>query len=473
MKNEQFKRIIIFLETIGLIAGLTFMFWFVWEYIYSHMIPNPFWRRGNWAVVALYAILLFCFNKLYGGIRIGYLRVMDVLFSEILSVCIVNFITYVQLCLIGRWRWMSHLKPLAMMMGFELLFIVGWVFLSRWVYYALYPPRRILLVYGDRHPDDLIQKMNGRKDKYDIEKSMHLSEGLDRIEEQILKYEGVVIYDMPSHERNLLLKYCYKESVRAYVIPKISDVIIMSTENIHLFDTPLLLSRNASMNAEQMFVKRAVDIFVSLGMLVVSSPFMLLFALLIKLYDGGPVFYKQERLTLDGAHFMIYKFRTMIVASEDGSGARLCRKDDDRITPVGKFLRRTHLDELPQIFNILKGEMSLVGPRPERPSIAAQYEKTIPEFDYRLKVKAGLTGYAQIYGKYNTTPYDKLKLDLFYIRNFSIWLDFKLILLTFKILFQRDNTEGVDAAQVTAMKEEPGSSALCGSDSSRMEAEHD
>jgi exopolysaccharide biosynthesis polyprenyl glycosylphosphotransferase len=453
LKNERFKRIIIFLETLGLIAGLTFMFWFVWEHMYSNMIPNPFWRRGNWAVVALYAILLFCFNKLYGGIRMGYLRVMDVLFSEILSVCIVNFITYIQLCLIGRWKWMSHLQPLALMMVFELVFIVAWVFVSRWIYYALYPPRKIRLIYGNRHPGDLIQKMNSRKDKYDIEEAMHLSEGMDKIKKTIHEYEGVVIYDMPSHERNLILKYCFQESIRAYLVPKISDVIIMSTENIHLFDTPLLLSRNASLNAEQVFVKRCFDLVVSGLMLIVSSPFMLIFAIAIKCYDGGPVFYKQQRLTLDGKRFMIYKFRTMIVESERASGARLCRKDDDRITPVGRFLRRTHLDELPQIYNILKGEMSLVGPRPERPSIAAEYKKSIPEFDYRLKVKAGLTGYAQIYGKYNTTPYDKLKLDLFYIRNFSIWLDLKLLLLTFKILFQKENTEGVADSQVTAIKE--------------------
>lgn len=473
MKNEQFKRIIIFLETLGLIAGLTFMFWFVWEYIYSDMIPNPFWRRGNWAVVALYAILLFCFNKLYGGIRIGYLRVMDVLFSEVLSVCIVNVITYIQLCLIGRWRWLSHLKPLAMMMGFELIFIVAWVFLSRWIYYTLYPPRKILLIYGDRHPGDLILKMQSRDDKYDIEKALHLSVGMDKIKKEILEYEGVVIYDMPSHERNLILKYCFDQEIRAYLVPKISDVIIMSTESIHLFDTPLLLSRNVSMNAEQMFLKRVVDIVGSLAMLIVSSPFMLLFALLIKLYDKGPVFYKQERLTLDGQIFMIYKFRTMIVESEETSGARLCRKDDDRITPVGKFLRRTHLDELPQIFNILKGEMSLVGPRPERPSIAAEYKESIPEFDYRLKVKAGLTGYAQIYGKYNTTPYDKLKLDLFYIRNFSIWLDFKLLLLTFKVLFQKENTEGVDAAQVTAIKEGAAVEEEFHIENIRTEADHE
>ena len=165
-----------------------------------------------------------------------------------------------------------------------------------------------------------------------------------------------------------------------------------------------------------------------------------LIALAIKLYDGGPVFYKQPRLTKDKQIFMILKFRSMKMDSEV-KGAQLAKKEDDRITPVGKLIRRIHFDELPQIFNILKGDMSLVGPRPERPEIAALYSERIPEFDYRLKVKAGLTGYAQVYGKYNTTPYDKLKLDL------------KLLMLTFKILFQKENTEGVEAWQKTAGQE--------------------
>ena len=187
-------------------------------------------------------------------------------------------------------------------------------------------------------------------------------------------------------------------------------------------------------------------------MLVIASPFMLVIALAIKLYDGGPVLYKQPRLTRDKQIFMILKFRSMKMDSEV-KGAQLAKKEDDRITPVGKIIRRIHFDELPQIFNILKGDMSLVGPRPERPEIAAVYCEKIPEFDYRLKVKAGLTGYAQVYGKYNTTPYDKLKLDLTYIETYSLKLDVKLLMLTFKILFQKENTEGVEAWQKTAGQE--------------------
>ena len=136
----------------------------------------------------------------------------------------------------------------------------------------------------------------------------------------------------------------------------------------------------------------------------------------------------------------------------EADGAQLAKKGDSRITPVGRVIRRIHFDELPQLFNILKGEMSFVGPRPEREEIASEYEAVIPEFSFRLKVKAGLTGYAQVYGKYNTTPYDKLKLDLTYIETYSFWLDIKLMLMTFKIIFQKENTEGIEQGQVTAVR---------------------
>ena len=265
-------------------------------------------------------------------------------------------------------------------------------------------------------------------------------------------FSEVVIGDIPSHERNTLLKYCFEKDIRCYSIPKLSDIMLRNAEDIHLFDTTLLLSRNLRLTAEQMFFKRVIDIVFSLLGLVVASPFMLVIALAIKLYDGGPVFYRQPRFTRDKRVFMILKFRSMKMDSEE-KGAQLAQKDDDRITPVGKIIRRIHFDELPQIFNILKGDMSLVGPRPERPEIAAVYSERIPEFDYRLKVKAGLTGYAQVYGKYNTTPYDKLKLDLTYIETYSLQLDIKLLMLTFKILFQKENTEGVEAWQKTAGQE--------------------
>lgn len=330
------------------------------------------------------------------------------------------------------------------MTGIDLIIVVIWVVGMRFVYTRLYPPRQMLMVYGEHNPGDLRSKLETREDKYAIKEMVPISLGLDAIKEKICGYKAVVIGDIPSHERNVLLKYCFEKDIRCYSIPKLSDIMLRNADDIHLFDTTLLLSRNLRLTAEQLFCKRLVDIVFSLLMLVI--------ALAIKLYDGGPVLYKQPRLTRDKQIFMILKFRSMKMDSEV-KGAQLAKKEDDRITPVGKIIRRIHFDELPQIFNILKGDMSLVGPRPERPEIAAVYCEKIPEFDYRLKVKAGLTGYAQVYGKYNTTPYDKLKLDLTYIETYSLKLDVKLLMLTFKILFQKENTEGVEAWQKTAGQE--------------------
>ncbi len=207
------------------------------------------------------------------------------------------------------------------------------------------------------------------------------------------------------------------------------------------------------MSIEQALFKRSMDIAFAGAACLVSFPLILATAVAVKLQDGGPVLYKQKRLTIHGQEFYVYKFRSMRVDAEKDGVARLASNGDSRVTPVGSFIRKVRLDELPQLFNILKGDMSIVGPRPERPEIARQYESEMPEFRYRLRVKAGLTGYAQIFGKYNTTPYDKLKLDLHYIQNYSLMLDLKLMVQTVKILFMRESTEGVAAGQTTAAME--------------------
>ena len=446
MENrERYKRIIMFLSSVVIVAIETALFAYIWYNFYlSKEVIGRLFVRGNQVVIGLYVLMLYFFYKIYGGFKVGYLRVFEVIYSQILSVVCVNFITYLQLCLIGRWRLGEHLTPMLAMTGIDLIIVVIWVVGMRFVYTRLYPPRQMLMVYGEHNPGDLRSKLETREDKYAIKEMVPISLGLDAIKEKICGYKAVVIGDIPSHERNVLLKYCFEKDIRCYSIPKLSDIMLRNADDIHLFDTTLLLSRNLRLTAEQLFCKRLVDIVFSLLMLVI--------ALATKLYDGDPVLYKQPRLTRDKQIFMILKFRSMKMDSEV-KGAQLAKKEDDRITPVGKIIRRIHFDELPQIFNILKGDMSLVGPRPERPEIAAVYCEKIPEFDYRLKVKAGLTGYAQVYGKYNTTPYDKLKLDLTYIETYSLKLDVKLLMLTFKILFQKENTEGVEAWQKTAGQE--------------------
>ena len=451
-KREKYKRLIMFVASAFILTVLTLIFAYVWFHFYANKkVIRMTFGRGNLVIVGLYAVMVFLFYKVYGGFKVGYLRVFEVLYSQILSVLCVNVITYFQLALIGRWKFMQNMLPMVYMTIADIVIVVIWVVFMRWIYTRIYPPREMLLVYGEKNPEDLINKISSRKDKYHICERVHLSRGVEEIKKKIDEYPAVILGDIPAQSRNIFLKYCFEKNIRCYSIPKLSDIMLRNADTIHLFDTTLLLSRNRGLSAEQQMAKRAMDIVCALAGLIIASPFMIIIAILIKVYDGGPVFYKQKRLTMDGKVFEILKFRSMRVESET-KGARLAMKNDDRVTPVGKVLRNIHFDELPQIFNILKGDMSLVGPRPERPEIAEEYLKEIPEFNYRLKVKAGLTGYAQVYGKYNTTPYDKLKLDLAYIETYSFLQDIKLIMLTFKILFQKENTEGVESWQTTAVK---------------------
>lgn len=400
-------------------------------------------------MVGLYVLIIFFFTKVFGGYNIGYMRIADIALSHVLAILLSGIVGYLEICMIGR-DYMNP-RPLLFMVLAEVVFILPWTYLVRKMYARLYPPRQLLVIYGHHSPEDLIGKINTRKDKYNICASVSYEIGYQKLYPMILQYNAVVLCDLPSQARNQIMKYCYQESVRTYVTPKISDILFRGADDIHLFDTPLLLSRNQGLSIDQRMFKRFMDILLSIFGIILASPFMLLIALAVKLYDGGPVLYRQERLTIDGKTFMICKFRSMSMDSEK-AGARLAAKGDKRVTPVGKVIRNIHFDELPQLFNILKGDMSMVGPRPERKEISDKYLEEIPEFILRLKVKAGLTGYAQVYGKYNTTPYDKLKLDLTYVENYSFWLDLKIMLMTFKILFQKENTEGVDETQITAMK---------------------
>lgn len=449
MKTREFyKRCVVFLLASLVIVAQAAVFGYTWYEYYRNLIFEPFWNKGNWALIALYALILILFSRLYGGLRVGYLKKIDIIYSLALATICSNVVVYLQITLINRW----FLSPIPLLLNLlvDFVIIVLWTFGSGYVYSRLYRARRMLVIYGDRTPDELIRKMNSRKDKYDISGKIHISEGEKEIYKRMKEYEAVIIWDLPSETRNKYLKHCFAHSVRCYVTPKISDVILTGSDRIHLFDTPLLVSRNMGLTVEQLIIKRIVDIVVALLGILISSPIMIVCAVAVKAYDRGPVFYRQERLTRNGKVFRIFKFRSMCVDSEVG-GARLASKNDSRITPVGKLLRNLHFDELPQLFNILVGDMSIVGPRPERKEILREYQKEIPEFYYRLKVKAGLTGYAQVYGKYNTTPYDKLKLDLFYIENYSLLLDIKLMFMTFKILFQKETSEGVDDKQVNAL----------------------
>jgi len=431
-KKDKYKRMISFVSAVLLMGIITSIFGIIWYRYYSETIILPFYRRGNWVLIAIYCVLTLLFFKAYGGFKLGYLKKTDMLYSQLISMVCVNVITYFLISLIGR-DFMKGM-PVLFMTAADFAVIAVWTFIVGKLYFIVYPPRRLIILYGSHQAASLVLKMSQRVDKYMICESVSINESREKICGLILKYEGVIICDIPAEMRNDYVKFCFENSIRAYIAPKISDIIIRGAEDIRLFDTPLMLCRNYGLDFEQRMFKRIFDVIFTLAALIPAAPFMIISAAAVKLYDGGPVFYKQKRLTRDGKEFFVYKFRSMIVDAEKNGVPQLCSDEDDRITPVGKILRKFRLDELPQLLNILKGEMSVVGPRPERPELSEEYKKEMPEFEFRLKVKAGLTGYAQVIGVYDTSPYDKLKMDLMYIENYSLRMDLQIILMTLKTM---------------------------------------
>lgn len=454
MKNfDPYKRTILFFASMINVCMMTALFSYSWYHFYADMMYTyRFYRRGNYVVLALYAVLLFFFSNMYGSLKIGRFRRIEVLLSQYLSLFLTNVVMYVVISLLA-FRFVTPFYLFVVLLA-EMLVSTIWNVIVIKLYNRIFQPWKVLLVYGERPAADLVYKVEARRDKYAIYDAVNINEGMEQIKKRILDFQAVIIGDIPAVERNDVLKYCYAKKVRAYVIPKISDIILMGADRIHVFDTPFMLSRGYTLSFDQRFGKRTLDIILSVLLLIAASPFMLLTALAIKLYDHGPVFYSQVRCTKGGKEFAIYKFRSMIVDAEKKGGVQLAKEHDKRITPVGRVIRAARIDELPQLFNILKGDMSFVGPRPERPELIKEYSQEMPEFVFRMRVKAGLTGYAQVYGKYNTTPYDKLKLDLFYIENYSFWTDMKLILMTVKTIFKPASTEGIEQEQTNALKEQ-------------------
>lgn len=437
---DEYKRGLRLVTAIFVVIAISFIFIIVWKQYYNEEIVFPFYYKGYWLMGAFYAFFFAGFSYIYGGMKFGYLKNTNVILSQTLAMLCANVCIYLETVLLSA-RFVTVIPMLALSVV-DAGVILIWSTLFDALFRKLFPPRKILLLYQEYDPTPMLEKISSRKDRYRIQKSICVSAGWEVLIREIDNYGAVFLCDIHSELRNRLLKYCYEKSIRVYMTPKISDILIKSSENIHLFDTPLLLSRNLGLSVEERIIKRMMDILLSAIMLIITSPIMLLTALAIKMYDGGPVFFRQERCTINEKVFSIHKFRSMIVDAEKDGEVKPTTENDERITPVGSFIRKTRIDELPQLIDILKGDMSLVGPRPERIEHVKMYKEEVPEFSYRHKVKGGLTGYAQIYGKYNTTAYDKLKLDLMYIRNYSLLLDLKLLLMTLKIIFIKDSTEG-------------------------------
>ena len=429
----------------------TIPFAFCWYGYYADRIVSPFFNKGNWLVLALFVAAYTVFARIYDAFSISTNRISDMVYSCSLSVLLTDCLMLVVIWLLTRY-FPNLLPGLSALVGQTVLLTLWAVVAKKW-YFATFPPRRTAIISDRDYAIDRLIREYGLEKKFDIRLIKEVEECTADL--TILdQMETVFISGVQSHDRNVILKYCVARGISVYVLPRIGDIVLSGAKRVHMFHLPMLRVDRYMKNPENALLKRCFDIGVSLLAIIVTSPIMAVTAIAIKVCDGGPVLYKQERLTRGGHIFKVLKFRSMRVDAEKDGVARLSTGDkDDRITPVGRIIRKVRIDELPQLFNILSGDMSIVGPRPERPEIAQQYEKDLPEFRLRLQVKAGLTGYAQVYGKYNTTPYDKLQMDLMYIANPTFLEDLRIILATIKILFIPESTDGIAEGQTTAAQE--------------------
>ena len=428
---------------------ITMPFAWGWFNYYAQHMALPFYDRGNWVVVALYAVLYMIFGRVYGGFWISLNRISESVYSQALAVMMTSGIMYVVTFLLERQ--LPNIWPVIAAFAVQLVLSGLWSMAAHVAYYLLFPATKTIIVYDERQGMEKLIQDYGFEKKFTVIKTLTVEHCIGNID-LLHNAQTVFVSGVHSHERNIILKYCVEHGIMMYLVPRIGDVLMSGAQQMHMFHLPMLRVGRYNPSPWHTIAKRTFDVVSAGALFLVISPLMLITAIAIKT-DGGPVFYKQRRLTQDGKEFDVLKFRSMRVDAEKDGVARLSTGDnDDRITKVGRFIRKVRIDELPQLLNIIGGSMSVVGPRPERPEIASQYVKEMPEFSLRLQAKAGLTGYAQVYGKYNTTPYDKLQMDLMYISNPSFWEDLRIIFATIKILFVPESTEGVAEGQKTAMK---------------------
>ena len=398
-----------------------------------------------------FVLLYITYSRIYGGFSVSMTRIPEILYSQCLALIMSDGGLYVGLCLVSHG--FAAISPVFVALAVQVLLSAAWSVMAHKWYFRTFPPKRTAIVYDHGESVDALICAYGLWKKYNVVRSVGAKQCIQEEYEALRGIETVFLCGIHSGDRNQILKFCVEQNITAYVLPRIGDILMSGAKRANLFHLPFLRVDRYDPAPEYLLFKRLFDFAVAVVALVVLSPVMLVTAAAVKLTDGGPVFYKQKRLTKNGKEFYVLKFRSMRQDAEKDGVARLSTGDaDPRITPVGRVIRKLRIDELPQLFNILGGSMSVVGPRPERPEIAAQYAEELPEFNLRLQAKAGLTGYAQVYGKYNTTPYNKLQMDLMYIAHPSFFEDLRIIFATIKILFLPESTEGVAEGMETAMK---------------------
>ncbi|GHT14643.1 sugar transferase [Bacteroidia bacterium] len=433
------KKILPVLADLLIIYGSIILVFYLFEY--NHLLEN--FEENFQAFEIVYPFIgVFCLILLYA------FGLYDIIHKDIPELIYLVFLVSISL-MFGIMGFCFLVKDVALAFPRSVIIfstLLFFILLSVWhfflwiLYHKRHSPKKITIVEGkDSRLSEIVT--NGYARFYQIEN--RCTENDSALSAKIKSVDEVFIHaDISPEAREKILMLCFKYDKAVLYIPKYFDLKVISSSLYKTGDIPTFRISDMSLSPEDHFVKRIIDVFFGTVALILSIPLFLIFSILIKL-DGGPVFYIQERLTLNGKPFKMFKFRTMKPNAEADSGPVLAINNDQRITKVGNFMRILRVDEIPQLLNILKGEMSIVGPRPERSFFVQQFEQEIPEYHYRFRVKAGLTGLAQIEGKYNTSVEDKLRYDLIYINSYSVIKDFLIMLRTVKVLFFKSSTEGI------------------------------
>ena len=437
-KIRRFETIMWMLVKILLYVAMMLVFLFVMS------MDNPtllILCRTSGITVSTFAIVGLLFVTIYGKYDVGRRKSKPIIYSMFLAVGFTDVITYLQLMImntiteVSEFRFAS-LGLLCLTVVIQLIVIILFTYGGNALFFKIHAPEKCHIVTSSQESlNQILRGILKYPKQYNIV-AIHDYQDNELIE-KLKEAETVFLYDIPTDVRSQIVQYCYKNRKNIYLNPEIEDIVEMSSEYYMLDDISMVNYNVHGLTMEQRIMKRCMDIGLSLLMIIITSPIWIVSAIAIKLYDGGSIFFKQDRATIHGNVFQVYKFRTMKMNVEN----RSVTDNDDRITKPGHILRKIRMDELPQLLNILNGDMSFVGPRPEMLENVTSYTEEFPEFQYRLRVKAGLTGYAQIAGKYNTTPKDKLMMDLMYIENYSVFRDIQLLFQTAIVFLKSDSTE--------------------------------
>lgn len=394
------------------------------------------------------ALPYICISVLILFYVYGLYTILNKSSSEIiLSIAIIVFITmFVTMSLTFFLRGFAFPRSTVVFAAiFEFIFLSVWRVLVLKLRQKIHGRQTMIIIgRGEQTIESTKKILMSAKKIYEVKYVYDLENGFKGAKKLIKQVDHVFICsNISSEEKSIVFSYCMAKDTDVFIIPDLFDISMKNSRISQFDDIPTFRVNSIGITPEQKLLKRLFDIVFSFIAIIVLSPLMIIIAIAIKVSSEGPVLFKQERVTQNNKLYNVYKFRTMIKDAEKLTGPVLATEKDSRITAIGLFLRATRLDEIPQFFNVFLGDMSIVGPRPEREFFIEQFKKELPEFEYRVAVKAGITGLAQVMGKYTTTPEDKLRYDLLYIRNYSFGLDLQLLLQTVRIALTKESSSGI------------------------------